>query len=70
MIRYLTLGEYFWLAEQVTGIDAGVLAKGSRSDLLIRLFMHLRPPSEMRSSTRTYTRRRPCSFAGWRGITH
>lgn len=33
MIRYLTLGEYFWLAEQVTGIDAGVLAKVSRSDL-------------------------------------
>lgn len=33
MIRYLTLGEYFWLAEQVTGTDAGVLAKVSRSDL-------------------------------------
>ncbi len=33
MIRYLTLGEYFWLAEQVTGIDADVLAKASRSDL-------------------------------------
>jgi len=25
--RYLTLGEYFWLAEQVTGIDASVLVK-------------------------------------------
>ncbi len=33
MIRYLTLSEYFWLAEQVTGTDAGVLAKVSRSDL-------------------------------------
>lgn len=33
MIRYLSLGQYFWLAEQVTGIDAGVLAKASRSDL-------------------------------------
>lgn len=33
MIRYLTLGEYFWLAEQVTGVDADVLAKASRSDL-------------------------------------
>jgi death-on-curing protein len=31
--RYLTLGEYFWLAEQVTGVDADVLAKASRSDL-------------------------------------
>jgi death-on-curing protein len=33
MTRYLTLGEYFWLTEQVTGIDANVLAKASRSDL-------------------------------------
>ena len=33
MTRYLTLGEYFWLAEQVTGIDAKVLANASRSDL-------------------------------------
>lgn len=33
MIRYITLAEYFWLAEQVTGVDADVLAKASRSDL-------------------------------------
>ena len=33
MIRYLSLGEYFWLAEQVTGIEADVLAKASRTDL-------------------------------------
>ncbi len=33
MIRHITLGEFFWLAEQVTGIDANVLAKASRSDL-------------------------------------
>jgi death-on-curing protein len=33
VIRYLTLPEYLWLAEQVTGIDAGVLAKSFRSDL-------------------------------------
>jgi death-on-curing protein len=31
--RYITLGEFFWLAEQVTRIDADVLAKASRSDL-------------------------------------
>jgi death-on-curing protein len=31
--RYLTLAEYFWLAEQVTGTDASVLVKASRSDL-------------------------------------
>lgn len=33
MTRYLTLGEYFWLAERVTGIDAEVLVKASRADL-------------------------------------
>ncbi|MEX2557787.1 MAG: Fic family protein [Actinomycetota bacterium] len=33
MTRYLELAEYFWLAEQVTGIDAATLAKVSRSDL-------------------------------------
>ena len=33
MTRYITLAEYFWLAEQVTGVDADTLAKASRSDL-------------------------------------
>ncbi len=33
MTRYLTLGECFWLADQVTGIDAEVLIKASRGDL-------------------------------------
>ncbi len=33
MIHYLTLAEYFWLAEQVTGVDADTLAKASRSEL-------------------------------------
>jgi death-on-curing protein len=31
--RYVTLAEYFWLAEQVTGVDADTLAKAARSDL-------------------------------------
>jgi hypothetical protein len=31
--RHATLAEYFWLAGQVTGIDADTLAKESRSDL-------------------------------------
>jgi death-on-curing protein len=31
--RYLTLAEYLWLAEQVTGVEAAVLAKASRIDL-------------------------------------
>ena len=33
MTRFVTLAEYFWLAEQVTGVDAGTLAMASRSDL-------------------------------------
>lgn len=33
MTRYVTLAEYFWLAEQVTGIDADALTKASRSEL-------------------------------------
>jgi len=31
--RYLSLAEYFWLAEQITGIDAAVLTPASRTDL-------------------------------------
>ncbi|MEX2255266.1 MAG: hypothetical protein WEC34_07505 [Acidimicrobiia bacterium] len=30
MTRYLTLAEYFWLAEQVTGVDSAVLVKAAR----------------------------------------
>lgn len=33
MTRYLSLAEYVWLAEQVTGVEAAVLAKTSRLDL-------------------------------------
>ena len=33
MIRYLSLAEYFWLAEQVTGTEGAVLAKSSRVEL-------------------------------------
>ena len=33
MTRYITLAEYLWLAEQVTGTDAAVLAKATRVDL-------------------------------------
>jgi len=31
--RYLSLAEYLWLAEQVTGIEAAILAKASRVEL-------------------------------------
>ncbi len=33
MTRYITLAEYFWLAEQVTGTKAAVLVKASRVEL-------------------------------------
>ena len=33
MTRYLSLAEYLWLAEQVTGVDAATLTKASRVDL-------------------------------------
>ena len=33
MTRYLDLAEYLWLAEQVTGTEAAVVAKSSRIDL-------------------------------------
>ena len=33
MTRYLSLAEYFWLAEQVTGTDARTLTKASRLEL-------------------------------------
>ena len=33
MTRYLSLAEYYWLAEQVTGIEAAVLIKASRQEL-------------------------------------
>jgi death-on-curing protein len=33
LTRYISLAEYVWLAEQVTGVKAAVLAKASRLDL-------------------------------------
>ena len=33
MTRYVTLAEYFWLAEQVTTVDAETLVRRSRVDL-------------------------------------
>ena len=33
MTRYISLAEFLWLAEQVTGIDASVLSNASRIDL-------------------------------------
>ncbi|HUS42363.1 MAG TPA: hypothetical protein VMY16_06825 [Ilumatobacteraceae bacterium] len=35
MTRYLSLAEFWFLAEQVTGIDAATLIKASRVDLAV-----------------------------------
>ncbi|MGH9017141.1 MAG: type II toxin-antitoxin system death-on-curing family toxin [Acidimicrobiales bacterium] len=33
MTRYISLAEYLWLAQEVTGVDAEVLSRGGRIDL-------------------------------------
>ena len=59
MIRYLSLAEYVWLAEQVTGVEAAVLAKASRLDLADSA-LHAPPPgSKTRTSIPTSSTRPP-----------
>lgn len=62
MTRYLDLAEYFWLAEQVTGIDATTLAtrRCTRPQLV----------SETTTSTRISSTKPLCSPADWHGIIH
>ena len=66
--RYLTLGEYFWLAEQVTVIDGEVLNKASRADLADSA---LHGPQagfgEDGVLPATYTTRQPYSSVVWPG---
>jgi hypothetical protein len=33
LTRFVSLSEFLWLAEQVTGVDADVLARSSRLNL-------------------------------------
>jgi death on curing protein len=51
--RYLSLAEYLWLAEQVTGIDAAVLTKIARVDLADSALHAPRLVSVTTTSTRT-----------------
>lgn len=69
MTQYLSLAEYFWLAEQVTGTAAELLVKVSRSDLADSALHARRPASATRTSTPTSSARPPSSPAGWRGTT-
>ncbi|MBK5333732.1 MAG: hypothetical protein JJD93_17280 [Ilumatobacteraceae bacterium] len=48
MTRYLDLAEFFWLAEQVTGLDTTTLVKASRVELADSAapFVHLTAADE------------------------
>jgi hypothetical protein len=67
--RYITLAEYLWLAEQVTGTDAAVLAKASRVDLADSALAAPAAASVTTSSIRICATRLRCSSAVWHGIT-
>jgi hypothetical protein len=67
--RYLSLAEYFWLAEQVTGTDAKVLVKASRAELADSA---LHAPAAGFGDDDFYptsSTRRRYSHAGWHGTT-
>lgn len=64
MTRYLNLAEFFILAEQVTGLDAAILVKASRTDLADRRYTLPRPASATTTSIGTSTTRLPYSPAG------
>ena len=53
MTRYISLAEYLWLAEQVTGIDAPVLAKASRLEVADSALHRQLPAPATTSSIRT-----------------
>jgi death on curing protein len=60
MIRYIGLAENLWLAEQVTGIDAPVLAKPSRLDLADSALHAPAAGSVIRSSIPTSSTKQRC----------
>ena len=61
MTRYITLAEYFWLAEQVTGVNADTPPKRPDPEQQTWRCMPLKPGSVIATSM---TRRRYW-FAGW-----
>lgn len=65
MTRYLSLAEFWYLAEHVTGIDAATLIKASRVELADST--HRKPDSAKPSSTQTRTTRQRYSPVGSRG---
>lgn len=70
MTRYVSLAEYLWLAEQVTGVDAAVLSKASRVDLADSA---LHAPAAGHGDQDFYPDlidKASGSRAGWLGIIH
>ncbi len=70
MTRYLDLAEYLSLAEQVTGVEASVLAKASRLELAESA---LYAPAASFGGEEFYPDlfdKPPFSRAGWPGTTH
>ena len=52
MTRYLSLAEFWYLAEHVTGIDAATLIKASRVDLADSALQRRKPVSATPTSIR------------------
>ncbi len=59
MTRYISLAEYLWLAQEVTGVDAVVLSKGGRIDLADSALHAPQASFGARTSTPTSSIRRP-----------
>jgi hypothetical protein len=51
--RFITIAEFWWLAEQVTGMNADVLGKSGSHNLADSHFMPLKPASVVKTSTLT-----------------
>ena len=64
MTRYVTIAEYFWLAEQITGVDSDTLANASRSDLADSALHAPGRGSGRWSSIPTSTTRPLCWYVG------
>ena len=67
MTRYLSLAEFLWLAEQVTGLDTTTLTKASRIDLADSALHAHRQASAIKTSIPTRTTKQPSSRADLRG---
>ena len=70
MTRYLSLAEYFWLAEQVTGVAAAALARASRSDLADSALHAPQAGFGEEEFYPTSMTKQRSWYAGWHGTIH